>query len=150
MDHEMWIENEWLNGSYKQPIPQKNAVEVFRGDAAAAVVLEDPTDTWSHGITKFEGDVSGEFTAVSVRRQGRSRSMSAVGISCGGPLNSREGLILSPPNLQNWDRIQVCAPFRERFGVPSGLQNDANACALAEWNWDKSGIKRPCRRRCTR
>src|SRR5690606_9115141 len=26
-------------------------------------------------------------------------------------------------------------PFRDRFGVPVGLQNDANACALAEWKW---------------
>ena len=66
----------------------------------------------------------------------------AVGISCGGPLNSTRGLILSPPNLPGWDGVDVVSPFRARFGVPAGLQNDANACALAEWQW---GAGQGCR-----
>lgn len=61
--------------------------------------------------------------------------LQAIGISCGGPLSSKDGLVLSPPNLPGWDRIDVLTPFRERFSVPVGLQNDANACALAEWKW---------------
>lgn len=59
----------------------------------------------------------------------------AVGISCGGPLDSEKGLILCPPNLPNWDRIDVVTPFRNAFNVPAAVQNDANACALAEWTW---------------
>ena len=59
----------------------------------------------------------------------------AIGVSCGSPLDSRRGLILSPPNLPGWDRIDVLAPLREAFGVPAALQNDANACAVAEWRW---------------
>ncbi len=69
-------------------------------------------------------------------------SLEAIGISCGGPLDSQKGLTLSPPNLPNWDRIDVVTPLRERFGVPTSLQNDANACALAEWQW---GAGRGCR-----
>lgn len=61
--------------------------------------------------------------------------LQAIGISCGGPLDSRRGLVLSPPNLPGWDGIDVVTPLRERFGVPVALQNDANACALAEWRW---------------
>jgi len=59
----------------------------------------------------------------------------AIGISCGSPLDSKRGLVLSPPNLPDWDRVDVVGPLRERFGAPVGLQNDANACALAEWRW---------------
>ncbi|MBD5459520.1 MAG: ROK family protein, partial [Lachnospiraceae bacterium] len=62
-------------------------------------------------------------------------ALEAVGVSCGGPLDSGRGLILSPPNLPGWDGIDVLSPFRERFHVPAALQNDANACALAEWRW---------------
>lgn len=62
-------------------------------------------------------------------------ALTAIGISCGGPLDSRAGLVLSPPNLPGWDNIDVITPFREHFGVPTAVQNDANACALAEWQW---------------
>ncbi len=68
--------------------------------------------------------------------------LAAVGVSCGGPLDSRRGLILAPPNLPGWDRVDVLTPITERFGVPAALQNDANACALAEWRW---GAGRFCR-----
>lgn len=57
----------------------------------------------------------------------------AVGISCGGPLDSKKGIVLSPPNLPGWDKVEVVDFFRMRFGIPVFLQNDANACALAEW-----------------
>ena len=56
----------------------------------------------------------------------------AIGISCGGPLDSARGLILSPPNLPGWDEVPVVDFFKERFKVPVAVCNDANACALAE------------------
>jgi glucokinase len=59
----------------------------------------------------------------------------AIGISCGGPLDSRRGVILSPPNLPGWDNIMIVDRFLKEFGVQTGLQNDANACAVAEWKW---------------
>jgi glucokinase len=66
----------------------------------------------------------------------------AVGVCCGGPLDSRRGLVLSPPNLPGWDAIDAVGPFARRFRVPVRLQNDANAGALAEWRW---GAGRGCR-----
>ena len=58
-----------------------------------------------------------------------------IGISCGGPLDSRRGVILSPPNLPGWDDVPIVKFFTDRFGVPVHLQNDANACAYAEWRF---------------
>lgn len=57
----------------------------------------------------------------------------AVGISCGGPLSSERGVILGPPNLPGWDNVEIVSIMREHFGVKVNLQNDANACAVAEW-----------------
>lgn len=61
--------------------------------------------------------------------------ISAFGVSCGGPLDSRTGRILSPPNLYGWDDVPIAQILEERFGVKTYLQNDANACALAEWKF---------------
>jgi glucokinase len=63
------------------------------------------------------------------------QDLNAIGISCGSPLDSRKGLILSPPNLPHWDHVDVVSAIRDKFKAPVGLQNDANACALAEWKW---------------
>ena len=59
----------------------------------------------------------------------------AIGISCGGPLDEKKGLILSPPNLPEWDGVPITDMLSQRFGVPAYLCNDANACALAEWKY---------------
>ena len=58
-----------------------------------------------------------------------------IGISCGGPLNSRTGMILSPPNLLGWNNIPIVEIAERRFGRKVLLQNDANACAVAEWKY---------------
>lgn len=59
----------------------------------------------------------------------------AVGISCGGPLSSEKGIIMSPPNLPGWDNIEIVKQIKAHYGVPVNLQNDANACAVAEWKF---------------
>jgi len=59
----------------------------------------------------------------------------ACGIACGGPLSSRDGLILSPPNLPGWDRVPVVQLVADGLGIPAALENDANAAAVAEWRW---------------
>lgn len=58
-----------------------------------------------------------------------------IGISCGGPLDSRRGLIMNPPNLPGWDNVPIKQMLEEEFGVPVALENDANACAVAEWKY---------------
>lgn len=64
-----------------------------------------------------------------------SDRLCGVGVSCGGPLDSRNGVILSPPNLPGWDEVPITAEIQRRCGVPAHLQNDADACALAEWKY---------------
>jgi glucokinase len=57
------------------------------------------------------------------------------GISCGGPLDARTGVILSPPNLPGWEGVPIAADLIKRFGGEAYLMNDANAGALAEWTY---------------
>lgn len=61
--------------------------------------------------------------------------LKGIGVSCGGPLDSRRGIIMRPPSLPLWDNIEIVKYFEERFGIKTYLQNDANACAVAEWKF---------------
>lgn len=63
------------------------------------------------------------------------KEISSIGISCGGPLDSKTGIILSPPNLPGWDNVRIVEIFEREYGIPVSIQNDANACALAEWKF---------------
>ncbi len=60
-------------------------------------------------------------------------NLKRIGISCGGPLDSAKGMIYSPPNLPGWDNVPIVEVFSKKYGVEAAVQNDANACALAEW-----------------
>ena len=68
--------------------------------------------------------ILGEFPEGKLKR---------IGISCGGPLDSKKGMIYSPPNLPGWDKVPIVEIFSKKYGVEAAVQNDANACALAEW-----------------
>ncbi|MDD7201408.1 MAG: ROK family protein [Sphaerochaetaceae bacterium] len=59
----------------------------------------------------------------------------AVGISCGGPLDGGKGIIYSPPNLPGWDDVPIVDYVSSSLDIPAFLENDANACALAEWRF---------------
>ena len=73
--------------------------------------------------------------------------LAGIGIACGGPLDPEAGVILSPPSLPGWDRIPLVDTVSERLGLPTAVENDATAGALAEW-WFGAEIGRAsCRER---
>ncbi|MEE3475871.1 MAG: ROK family protein, partial [Candidatus Cryptobacteroides sp.] len=88
--------------------------------------------------TDVEGtirDIKEGIRTVLDRNSLSSGNIAAIGISCGGPLDSREGVIMSPPNLPGWDNIPITRILEDEFGVKAAVHNDANACALAEWQF---------------
>ena len=103
------------------------------GGTKCAVVLGD-----TEGIIKKIrfATTTYEETMENIRNAIREMDgYDAIGISCGGPLDSKKGLILSPPNLVGWDNVPITSMLSEEFGVPVCLCNDADACALAEWKF---------------
>ena len=75
-----------------------------------------------------------EFCEI-INKIAKPNGIDAIGISCGGPLDSKRGVIMRPPNLPKWDDIHIVDILKEKYNVPVSLQNDANACALAEWKY---------------
>ena len=74
--------------------------------------------------------------APFVKEWTKEYGVTQAGISCGGPLDSKKGLIVSPPNLsKGWHGFYIVEYVQKEFGLTSKLQNDANACAVAEWKF---------------
>ncbi len=93
------------------------------------IFFETRTDErgWEEILEEFKTHINSlllEFPQSRLKR---------IGISCGGPLDSVKGVIYSPPNLPGWDNVPIVKIFEDAYGVPTAIQNDANACALAEW-----------------
>lgn len=58
-----------------------------------------------------------------------------IGISCGGPLDNKRGIIISPPNLPTFRNVEIVKYLKKKYGGFVRLENDADACAFAEWKY---------------
>jgi glucokinase len=56
----------------------------------------------------------------------------AIGAGCPGPLDSKKGIILSPPNLPDWRRVPLKKIIERKFRLPVSVENDANCAGLGE------------------
>ncbi len=61
------------------------------------------------------------------------QALSAVGISAPGPLDTKRGLLIAPANNPDWRDVPIVALIEDLLQVPVYINNDANACALAEY-----------------
>jgi len=58
--------------------------------------------------------------------------VSAIGVAAPGPIDARRGVVTAPPNLPGWHDVPLGRMIQEEFSLPTYLENDANAAALAE------------------
>jgi glucokinase len=59
----------------------------------------------------------------------------AVGIGCGGPLDSARGVLLAPLHLPGWTGVPITDLIEEAYARPATLENDATAGAAAEYRY---------------
>jgi glucokinase len=88
------------------------------------------------------GRIVGSLEEALAKAGLRPGELAAVGICSPGPCDIDAGVIRSAPNLPGWRDVPVCRYLEERLGVPSRLENDANAAALGEHVY---GAGRGCR-----
>ena len=69
---------------------------------------------------------------------GRSTDIVGIGIGTPGLVDLDRGIVYEAPNIPGWDNVPLAKIYREKFGVPVFLENDANSAALGEW-WTGAG-----------
>jgi glucokinase len=59
--------------------------------------------------------------------------IAAIGFGVPSPIDQRRGIVVQAPNIPPLRNVELRSRMSEGFGVPVGIDNDANAAAIAEW-----------------
>lgn len=105
-------------------------ISILLGNKQGEILQKNTLDTpatYSIAINNIETSIADIIS--------QEPNVKAMGISCGGPLNPKRGIIQSPPNLPTWDNVPIVRRLKEKFKIPVFLENDANASCIAEWKW---------------
>lgn len=70
--------------------------------------------------------------AINTLLSGKKSKLKAIGIGAPGPILYEKGIIINPPNLPGWKRVNLKSILEKEFGVPVFVDNDANCAALGE------------------
>lgn len=108
---------------------------IFGIDTDGVISIADKVRFDTADVQTTIGRILSELKGMCARHSLDASNTRGIGISCGGPLDSRKGLVMSPPNLPGWDNIPIVKLVEDATCIPASLQNDANACALAEWKY---------------
>jgi glucokinase len=83
------------------------------------------------GLAAVESAIDAALAAEAARNV----RVEGIGIVSPGPLDPRSGVVVNPVNLPCWRNFPLAAEIKKSRGLPTLLDNDANAAALAEALW---------------
>lgn len=71
---------------------------------------------------------------LAIAQSGAARGdLCGVGLATPGTMDIPAGLLIDPPNLPGWTDFPIRDRLARRLGIPTVLQNDANAAAYGEF-----------------
>ncbi len=101
---------------------------IILGDSEGKIIEKE---TWLSEAERGPNLMMDEF----LHRAQKFSDAKAIGVSIGGPLDCKKGVVLSPPNLPGWDSFGLKELIEEQLNLPCLVEHDAAACALAEYYW---------------
>src|SRR4051794_36591243 len=111
------------------------------GTKLAAGVVDADGDVHGFVVAPTEADRGAQDGLARLFELGRRAidesgfrwdDVEAIGIGCGGPLDSANGTLIAPLHLPGWRDIPVTALATEALGREAVLDNDATAAAAGE------------------
>jgi glucokinase len=119
------------------------AIDIGGTKLAAGVV--DPAGTMrlraevptraAEGLEPVLGRIIGLGRELLERAAASGLVVRRIGVGCAGPVDRRRGMVFNPPNLPGWERVALVERIRAALGLPTILENDANAAALGEYRY---------------
>jgi glucokinase len=83
------------------------------------------------GLRSVEEAIDAALSAEPARKA----LIAGIGIVSPGPVDPLRGIVVNPGNLPCWRNYPLVAEITKSRGLPTILDNDANAAALAEARW---------------
>ena len=59
----------------------------------------------------------------------------SIGAACPGPMDPINGIIVSPPNIPEWNYFPMQEYLNTKYEIPVSLNNDATLAAYGEWKF---------------
>jgi glucokinase len=84
----------------------------------------------AQGILEWFGQAVPDLLTIA-REEGRDPK--AIGVGFGGPVEAATGRVLVSHQIQGWDGVELKGWFEKRYGLPTVVENDANAAGWAEY-----------------
>ena len=106
----------------------KCAVTYGRQDGAEIEIM-DKLSFATTSCAETISNIKSSIHALMERHALNAGNTYSIGISCGGPLDSATGVVMSPPNLPGWDNIPIVPPVNPTFELVELDAHTRNAIA---------------------
>lgn len=115
----------------------RDEIHTFAGDLSGNIIFSNQ-QAIKKNITKDTlTEIITELMDATVE-QVYGRKVVGIGISSVGPLDSKRGVILNPPNFYNINNLSLVDILRKKYNIPVFMDNDMNTSALAEKYFGKA------------
>lgn len=112
----------------------RDSICCIAGDLKGNIICENTT------ILDNDNNISlmKKLTKLIDKTKKRLDNIIGIGISCIGPLNAKEGVILNPPNFFDIENLDIASQLKKKYNIPVFIDNDMNTSALAEKYFGKA------------
>lgn len=107
-------------------------VDAVTGKVLARALRSTPVTSGSSGGLNVALSACQEVvasTSIAVN------ALVGVGISFGGPVTADGSTVVRSMHVHSWENLSLPELISTQFGLPTAMENDANAAALAEWRY---------------
>ena len=108
-------------------------------DAQGRVLARHRIETPQRGPKDFVQVLTRELSTLLGLAGLQKEDLLGLGVGAPGPLDPETGVVFEPPNLAGWRDVPLGPMLFDATGVPTWVENDANAAALGE-AWVGAGV----------